>query len=882
MVCLALAATPGWIAAQPSLSLSNAVAGPAQTVPLSLSLEAAPGPQPASVQWTLTYPTATVVAIAVTATSANKDVTCAAGAGTYSCILSGVNNTTISDGVIARVSVSLTQATGGSLSIGLSNVIGAAPDASEIPLTGSGDSIFIVDSMSASGLSCLPTSLASGGTTTCTVTISEPAPSGGVSLPLSSSNTLLTLPGSVSVLSGATSAVFTAIAGNINAVQVATVMASLSGTWVSSSITLDAPTVTSLACNPTTIGSATASSCVVTVSEPVSEEAGLPVSMVVDNTALKAPATVTVPVGATTTAFTLTSGSIAARQTATVTAMLNGTTAATNLTLVTAPAISALSCSPAVVASHGATTCTVTLSDAAAPGGTAVMFAASDSSLNVPPSVTVAAGLKTGTITVTIGDVSAQKPVILTAMLNGTQSTTLTLVSDGPPATYYFPHLGLGSGFQTVLTYVNYSNFSVSCQTSFFSDAGAPLYVPFGGTPVATRTDTLAPGTSIHAESQANENAPPMSGWAQGACDGPVKASIAFRYYQQGVAVGEAGVAGSTSPTTKFASFANSLTAVAYANPSTTDSATITITALDGPTGLLVGSPQTITLGPSSHGSSVVGQLLNQSSFSGSVQITSTAPIVVLALNADQFPVFSSLPPADLDPSTVLAAGDGNGPPAGPSNSYTYYFPHLALGSGFQTILTYVNYSAQNVSCQTQFFADSGLAPLPRLDALAPGGSIHQEIQTNATTAVSGWALGSCSGPVKASVVFRLYSQGSAVAEAGINASTAPATKFATFGEIHTGIAYANPSFQLQANITITAVDGVSGRSLARTTIALAPGAHGSGNLNSLLQLTSFTGWIEITADSPIVSLSLNAEDYPVFSSLPAGDLDPATILAVP
>ena len=31
----------------------------------------------------------------------------------------------------------------------------------------------------------------------------------------------------------------------------------------------------------------------------------------------------------------------------------------------------------------------------------------------------------------------------------------------------------------------------------------------------------------------------------------------------------------------------------------------------------------------------------------------------------------------------------------------TYYFPHLALGGGWQTVLTYVNYSQQAVICQT-------------------------------------------------------------------------------------------------------------------------------------------------------------------------------------
>ena len=36
----------------------------------------------------------------------------------------------------------------------------------------------------------------------------------------------------------------------------------------------------------------------------------------------------------------------------------------------------------------------------------------------------------------------------------------------------------------------------------------------------------------------------------------------------------------------------------------------------------------------------------------------------------------------------------------------------------------------------------------------------------------------------------------------------------------------------------------------------------------------SFTGSLEITSTEPIVTLSINAEAAPVFSSLPPGELD--------
>src|SRR5690349_23876809 len=73
---------------------------------------------------------------------------------------------------------------------------------------------------------------------------------------------------------------------------------------------------------------------------------------------------------------------------------------------------------------------------------------------------------------------------------------------------YYFPHLAFGGGFQTTLTYVNYSPQNVSCQTTFFSDTGSPLPVPFAGGAVASRTDNLGPGDDVHAQTQAGASEP--------------------------------------------------------------------------------------------------------------------------------------------------------------------------------------------------------------------------------------------------------------------------------------------------------------------------------------------------------------------------------------
>ena len=245
-------------------------------------------------------------------------------------------------------------------------------------------------------------------------------------------------------------------------------------------------------------------------------------------------------------------------------------------------------------------------------------------------------------------------------------------------------------------------------------------------------------------------------------------------------------------------------------------------------------------------------------------------------------PLLTFLP--SLAAVLLLAAGSL---PLQAQGSTTYYFPHLAVGASWQTTITYINYSPEEVTCQTDFLSDHG-TPLmvsfaglgmvvSRTDVLPPGGSVHQETNVALSAPLEpGWARSTCSGPVKASLLFRQRnSEGVPVAEAGINAAAVPATRFVTFAEQGTGVAYANPS-ATAAHVTFTARDA-AGQTLASVDRTLLPGGHDAHNMGPLFGLTSFTGSIEVASPVPIVSLSLNFEAAPVFSSLPPGEVTPET-----
>ena len=452
--------------------------------------------------------------------------------------------------------------------------------------------------------------------------------------------------------------------------------------------------------------------------------------------------------------------------------------------------------------------------------------------------------------------------------------------------TYYFPHFALGGGWQTVLTYVNYSPGPATCQTDFYGDDGTPLAVPFADTGSSpTRTDSLAAGGELHQQSQVDPTGPQVNGWAIGQCTGPVKASLLFRLFSGGTAVGEAGVNATTTPSNQFVTYAQTLTGVAWANPSTTTGANVTISALNASG--VVQKSISFNVPPMQHSANNIGPMLGITNFTGSVQVSADQPIVSLSINAEAFPAFSSLPPGDLDGTIPLADGTGKG--SGNANApTTYYLPHFAIAGGWQTVLTYVNFSNQTVSCTTNFFGDDGSplavnfgagASATRNDVLAPGGEIHQISQANTSgTAVTGWAQGQCTGPVKASLLFRLFANGTAIGEAGVNASTVPTTEFVSYAQTAAGFALANVS-PAAAVVTITALDS-TGAFQGTTSVNLNPNAHYSNNVGPLLGIGGFNGSVQITSTQPLVSLSLNAEAFPAFSSLPPGDLAAGTALA--
>ncbi len=289
-------------------------------------------------------------------------------------------------------------------------------------------------SLSLSSLSLNPTSVTGGNSSTGTVTLSGPAPTGGAQVTLSSSNTTAaSVPSSVTVAAGATSATFTVSTSAVAASTSVTISAAYGGATRSASLTVTpaappAPALSSLTLNPASVvGGMQSSTGTVTLSGPA-PAGGAQVALSSSNPgAASVPSSVIVPAGATSTTFTVSTSAVIASSTVTISATYGGATRSASLTVTppAAPTLSSLTLNPTSVrGGMQSSTGTVTLSGPAPTGGAQVALSSSNpGAASVPSSVIVPAGATSATFTVNTSIVFFSTSVRISASY---RSNTLT------------------------------------------------------------------------------------------------------------------------------------------------------------------------------------------------------------------------------------------------------------------------------------------------------------------------------------------------------------------------------------------------------------------------------------------------------------------------
>ena len=329
--CVALGQTMG-------LFVGSGTAAPGSSISLSLSMTGSAGGGPDGLQWTTVYSPADISSITVTpgpaAVLAGKTVACSNRTGSLTCLLYGLNTPIIRNGVVAQLVVDLSPSTTStSTTIQITGTVAASLAGSAIPITGSATGVVTIlqPKTSLAGLTCSPTTFAGSGNVSCAASLGAAAPAGGFSVALSSSNSQVVVPASVSIPAGSITGSFTGSVSSVTLPGTAMITASANSISKSAGITLSPPEVSFLSCSPANVPSGNSTSCTVTL-VGAAPGGGATVSLSSSNAAVTIPPSVPVSPGATTATFTAAAAGTLAEE-VWVTSSLNGSSAATMVTV---------------------------------------------------------------------------------------------------------------------------------------------------------------------------------------------------------------------------------------------------------------------------------------------------------------------------------------------------------------------------------------------------------------------------------------------------------------------------------------------------------------------------------------------------------------------
>ncbi len=226
-----------------AIGISSGSSSPGNTVALNISLTGT-GPAPAAAQWTLDYSTADFSAVTVAAgaaaTAANKTLACNTTPGAITCLVWGLNETAMANGIIATASLTVSSSTANTSSlVPLSGAVVSDAGGGSLPATGGSGSVTIQPGIS--GFSCSPLAVSPATSSTCTVSLSSAAPSGGATIALTANPAAVSMASSMTIAGGTVSKGFTVSAGSVTTATPVTLTASYLGINSTFNLTVDPP-----------------------------------------------------------------------------------------------------------------------------------------------------------------------------------------------------------------------------------------------------------------------------------------------------------------------------------------------------------------------------------------------------------------------------------------------------------------------------------------------------------------------------------------------------------------------------------------------------------------------------------------------------------------
>jgi len=344
-----------------------------------------------------------------------------------------------------------------------------------------------------SAVSCSQPVVTSSGTDACTVTLSAPAPKGGLNVAMSSSNAAVALPATVTVPFNSSSVGFNATISSVNSTSSATILAAQGG--VSKTFTLQltagtanlspsvqaisfgdvvvntaarySVTLTSTGTAPVSINSLTLAGTGFTMSGPA-----LPITLIPSQSI-----TLTVQFDPAVTGPAL--GQLTV-----------GSNSSTNPTMVIGLSgtgdpvpgvLSSLFCSSSTLTGAGTDACTVLLSAPASNNGVTVNLSSSNAAVSVPASVIVPANSTNAGFTATVSKVTSPQNVTVSASSNGVvtgfvlQLDVASQTLSASASSVLFGNVGLGTMATQYLTLTSTGNAPVTVSSATVTGSGFTL-----------------------------------------------------------------------------------------------------------------------------------------------------------------------------------------------------------------------------------------------------------------------------------------------------------------------------------------------------------------------------------------------------------------------
>jgi hypothetical protein len=328
-----------------------------------------------------------------------------------------------------------------------------------------------------------PTSVYGGYTSAGTVTLNGPAPAGGLTVSLSSSDpTVVTVPASVTVAQGATSTSFTATTSSPDTTKAVVISAVAGGDIRTATLTVRPIGVYQFSLAYAKAGSEA------TVTGTVFLNAGAPtggtvVSLTSDNPgAASVPASITVPGGRSYTDIVVTTYAVASPTVVTISASAGGTTRNATLTVGPVEPTEVKLIPTSLAAGLTSQSNRVELDGVAGTGGVTVSLTSSHANVSVPATVTVPMGAARADFTLSTWEaVCTAVPVIITATHGSVAKTANFTLVPASLSNVFLSTPTMVAG-NSATAYVDLSGWEnrESCPTAVSSSDPTVAFVPSG------------------------------------------------------------------------------------------------------------------------------------------------------------------------------------------------------------------------------------------------------------------------------------------------------------------------------------------------------------------------------------------------------------------